>query len=446
MAEVSSITKVNFFRGYGIYTSGPYAERLLSCRSLKPLIISDIYNRSDTLLCEKGGDFDVDALSSLQNQHLKIPFDLCVKISSSLSGAELELDIQQSIHNHPFLSALVERYSLLPFIATQCDQLSQHPLLQQKLTVMKTTEAFLYRRTLFTALLGVMMIKEMRLPAVECENIFFAALYHDIGLLHIDPNLLEDRRSLGAADLLQLHAHVRIAQALMVLEGVADVTVIDAVIEHQERCDGTGYPNGKLESEMGFLGQILGLADGAVAIYLKRMQPQGRGWHEVAGVIALSRQAYLYRAVDILQSLVRQSELPLTNVVSGADTFGFSTRVLTECAFLQKWFEVLRFHLMGLGFIHGDRHLHALQNSVLHIAIAYKQVLHCDTSLIDHESNGSEIEGNIEDLYLMAQELAYHVRRLSQMLQSYLAENRTSDPTLRKALDRCLSQIEEYLI
>ena len=59
MAEVSSITKVNFFRGYGIYTSGPYAERLLSCRSLKPLIISDIYNRSDTLLCEKGGDFDV---------------------------------------------------------------------------------------------------------------------------------------------------------------------------------------------------------------------------------------------------------------------------------------------------------------------------------------------------------------------------------------------------
>lgn len=448
MAEVSSITKVNFFRGYGIYTSGAYAERLIASGAIKSYVIADIVNRQDDLLCSKGVEFNSEVNTVLQDQHLKIPFDLCVSISNPLSGIELEIDLQQITHSQFFLSTLSDRYQLLPFIAVQCEKLPKHPLLQQKLTVMKSVENLLYRRTLYTSILAVMIVREMRLPAVECERIFYAALYHDIGLLHISPLLLEEGRVLGAADLLQLHAHVRVAQALMVLEGVVDVGVIDAVVEHQERCDGTGYPNGKLESETGLLGQILALADSAVAIYLKRMQPAGRGWHDVAGVINLSRQSYLFRAVDILQSLIRQSELPVSNVVSGADKFGFSERVMTQCSLLQQWFEILRFHLMAVGFVHGDRHLHALQNSVLHIAIAYKQVLHTENAVTSDPSgelSDTFSEFDIEPLYLMAQELAYHVRRLTQLLQSYLAENKSSDPEINSVLERCFSLVKEYL-
>ena len=447
MAEVSTITKVNFFRGYGIYTAGAYAKRLASCVANIPFVFEDVVNREGTLLIAKGRIFESSDLNAIDSQHLRKPLDTLISLSNVLSSFEVELDITRLLDANAFLAALSERKQSIQIISTHLNNLSSHPLLQQKLTVMKVTQLSYYERTLMTLVFALLVAQEMRLTREDQESIIWAALYHDIGLLHLDEAILQEDASLSVGDLLQLHAHVRVAQAIMALEGVVSSSVIDAVLDHQERCDGTGYPNGKLESEMSFLGQILGFSDSAVAIFYKRMLPQGRGWRDVAAAMAMSRQSFMFRGGEVFQSLLRQSELPLANVISGSDAFGFSHQVLSECAYLQRWFEVLRYHLMGAGFVHGDRHLHALQNSVLHIAIAYKSVLEFNTaeSLTLPVQSDSGVIQSVDELHLAQQELAYHVRRLTRMLMGYVSENRISDPLIQNLLDRCVLGIKPFI-
>lgn len=448
MPSVSTITQVNFFRGYGIYTAGPYAERLLRLKDHQVLVVDDIYGRCGELLLEKNTVFDAVSLDRLRHKHLKQPFDVLVSIAEGVNSQHLEADVALLIEDSHFLSVLNERYSFDTLIRELLCDASRHSILLQKLTVMKVTEPELYIRTLFTSMLALLIAIEMRLPRIDRICVFWAGLYHDIGRLHLEPSVLGQAEPLSAAELLQLHAHVRISQTLMALEAVADSVIIDAVMDHQERCDGTGYPNGKLESEMSLLGQVLGLANSATAIYFKRMQTHGRGWHDVVGVLELTRQAYHFRSIEILRSLVSQSELPVTRVVVGDLSQDFILTVCAENKILRHWFDVLRQTLLGAGFVHGNRQLHALQNSVLHIATAYRFGLEeCDTSMLGESIDGDILgkEQLFNDLHLLHQELLYHLRKLTQMLQRFCAEGSVSDLELQEQLDRCLARVLPFL-
>src|SRR5690606_2011557 len=105
---------------------------------------------------------------------------------------------------------------------------------------------------------------------------------------------------------------------------------------------------------------------------------------------------------------------------------------------------VLRQTLLGAGFVHGNRQLHALQNSVLHIATAYRFGLEeCDTSMLSERIDGDILgkEQLFNDLHLLHQELLYHLRKLTQMLQRFCAEGSVSDLELQEQLDRCLARV-----
>lgn len=309
----------------------------------------------------------------------------------------------------------------------------------------------LFQRTLSVGLWSIFIAQEMRLPLAETQLVFWAAITHDFGMMHVPPYILAKEEELTGEEWQTLQGHVDISCQILreIPEFPADLIL--AVAEHHERCDGTGYPLGKVESELSLHGQILALADSIVGIYYNRFKPLGRRWREVIPVLALNRAAYLYRGCEIVSTMIFRSEIPLDNVVEGSEVPEFAERMLQQNTHLQQWFAELSSVLTGLGYTHGDRKLHSLQNVVLHIASTFKGSLLFKEDLRESlqsiaNQQGLSISKVVEDALLRQQEMNFHLHRLTHMLQVYLNGGDCKNPKVAEKLGSGLKKIGSFLL
>ena len=67
-----------------------------------------------------------------------------------------------------------------------------------------------YKKTLFGVYLGLLICEERNLDEKIWHNVFIAALCRDMGLVHIDPKVVEKRDALSGAEWKLLQGHVAI--------------------------------------------------------------------------------------------------------------------------------------------------------------------------------------------------------------------------------------------
>lgn len=451
VAGPPSPLKIGFSQSFRVLFIDSYANYLVAVNDQTPVLVAEnIYDENSDLLLPARQRFDIQALKTLRGRRLAKPLELYLQVDESLTADQLQDDISALVQKDHFFSALEEHRPFLKGIVDCLADLDAHFLLQQKLTVMTRQMPGLYHRSLYTLVLSALLADELRLPLEEKHYLYWASLYHDIGMLHLNPLVLNKTDPLTAEDWAHIQTHVNIAQALMGWVPGLPEAVIDAAAEHQERCDGTGYPTAKVESELTLLGQVLGLADSSAAIYVNRLKRQGRGWRDVVPIIELNAQEYLFRAVELLTGLIRRSDLPLSGVVSGSSTDEFLERVRIQHQQLQIWFTRLSDCLLGIGYTHGDRKLHALQNVVLHIATAYKGAVSQQGDFLKEidellASPVKDIPRTMEDACLLQQELMFHLLKLSRMMQQYLSFGGSRDGEIQKRLELCFDQIRDYV-
>ncbi|MBU1235292.1 MAG: HD domain-containing protein [Gammaproteobacteria bacterium] len=100
------------------------------------------------------------------------------------------------------------------------------------------------------------------------QQLLLSSLIHDIGELYIDPGYLHSNTRLTPAEWKQVAVHPRIGQALVRELTSLPAKIGDAVAEHHERLDGSGYPAQKANGEIGKFGRIIGVADTCAAIVM----------------------------------------------------------------------------------------------------------------------------------------------------------------------------------
>lgn len=418
------------------------------CVTNPVLAAQDIYSRAGELLFSKGDLITHKALFSLGTIALTLPLSHCIHIQRLMGNGDFLQHLVNTIRDTEFFQSLEERKYPLDSLRSVSEMLEQFPLVQQRLTVMEAQMNNLFQRTLSVGLWSIFIAQEMRLPLEETQLVFWAAITHDFGMMHISPGILA-KEELTGEEWQALQGHVDISCQILrdVPEFSADLII--TVSEHHERCDGTGYPLGKVESEISLHGQILALADSIVGIYYNRFKPHGRRWREVIPVLELNRAAYLYRGCEIVSTMIFRSEIPLDNVVEGSEIPEFAERMLQQNIYLQKWFGELSSVLTGLGYTHGDRKLHSLQNVVLHIATTFKGSLLFKEDLRESlqsiaSQQGISINKVVEDALLRQQEMNFHLHRLTHMLQVYLNSGDCKNAKIAEKLGSGLKKLAAF--
>ncbi len=421
------------------------------CSTNPVIAIKDIYSGAGELLLASGELITYKTLLPFESTSLALPLTHCIQIQRLMSNADFLQHMINTIRETEFFQSLEERKYPLDSLRPVSEMLEQFPLVQQRLTVMEAQMNSLFQRTLSVGLWSIFIAQEMRLPLEETQLVFWAAITHDFGMMHIPPYILAKEEELTGEEWQTLQGHVAIS--CQVLREIPDVPLelITAVGEHHERCDGTGYPLGKVESEISLHGQILGLSDSIVGIYYNRFKPYGRRWREVIAVLELNRAAYLYRGCEIVSTMIFRSEIPLDDVVEGSEVPEFAERMLQQNAHLQQWFAELSSVLTGLGYTHGDRKLHSLQNVVLHIASTFKGSLLFKEDLRESlqsiaKQQGISINKVVEDALLRQQEMNFHLHRLTHMLQVYVNSGDCKQSKITEKLAFGLKKIGGFIV
>lgn len=409
----------------------------------------DIYSAKGVLLAQKNILISPEIAAHIYSHRLQKQLELCVRFDNELDVTQLEQHFLTVMKQDDLLFAIDEHQDIATLIKPFITHYEKFPLLKQKISVMALAMPELFLRTIYCSWFSLLIAKEMRFSEQGCLDVFLAALSHDIGMLHLDAFVLDKKGSLSPEDWRHIQEHVYIGVSLLKQMADMPVDVVEAVYEHHERCDGTGYPSGRVESELSYAGKILGLADSIIAIYHNRFKNQHRTWRDVIPVIQMNAQAYFYRHDEILAVIWRRSEMPFKNVVQGDGLPEFVAGLLSERKSLLAWFEILRDCLVSLGFTHGDRHLHALQNVMLHLSTSTKGSGVFDPEISDWSiSVETQVDKDtyrkIEKAQVQQQEVAFHLQRLNRMMQLYIDSGDCKTTEIKQSLLVAIERVKEF--
>jgi hypothetical protein len=145
-----------------------------------------------------------------------------------------------------------------------------------------------------------------------------AALVHDVGMLHVPPEVLACPGPLedGQRRLVEGHAWHGADAATRLLPGETWLT--EAVAQHHERLSGTGYPGGLTEREVAPLARLLAVCDVYAALCVARPHRPARDTRTaLADTLMLAEEGILDRSRA--QQLLALTFFPAGTVVELAD-------------------------------------------------------------------------------------------------------------------------------
>ncbi len=115
---------------------------------------------------------------------------------------------------------------------------------------------------------ALLIAKELHLSHEEIHKLKYGCFLHDIGKIYIESALLQ-KVKLTPADYEEIKKHSE--RGAKIIEGIQFLTdVKDMVLYHQERYDGSGYPNGLKGKEIPLLARIVSVADAFDAMTTER--------------------------------------------------------------------------------------------------------------------------------------------------------------------------------
>jgi PAS domain S-box-containing protein/putative nucleotidyltransferase with HDIG domain len=124
--------------------------------------------------------------------------------------------------------------------------------------------------------LAVAIAQELGLNEHRIEGLRLAALVHDIGKINVPAEILNRPGRLSQSEFGIIKSHPQVGYDI--LKGVEfDWPIADIVLQHHERCDGSGYPNGLQCEAIVLEARILAVADVVEAMTSHRPYRAGLG-------------------------------------------------------------------------------------------------------------------------------------------------------------------------
>jgi len=115
--------------------------------------------------------------------------------------------------------------------------------------------------SLHVAIYAVKLGNLINLSESQLLTIGIAALLHDVGYKKIDKDILDKTDIHCDNDTKEIHKHVRYSVEIVKHNNINNPDIINAIMSHHERYDGSGYPNSLYENEISDFASILAICD-----------------------------------------------------------------------------------------------------------------------------------------------------------------------------------------
>ncbi|MBL1293445.1 MAG: HD domain-containing protein [Thiotrichales bacterium] len=427
----------------------PYASHLAN-ESGNVVSTEDIYDNRGQLLIRRHAEIDPRRAQLLLQHRLIKPLEEQVQVKDSLTNASFFVEYSRFLESHRDIFA-AQRH--LRF-ARQLEQLIQgmnlSPVLAQKMTVMKLRLPEQFQKALFSSWLAALIAREMDLGKEGIYAAFIAGLTHDIGFLHISPEILNKKGEASANDWRAIQSHVVIGQ--MVLKGYPELpdTVARAVLEHHERCDGTGYPTAKDESSLSVIGQIIAMSDALQALRMGVFAKTGRNLRDALPFLRLNSNTHFYDIYRVSVDILRKSGLEPTPVAHPQGNSQYVPLMVKRIAYLKQAVDSIKSIAKTLSGIESGpkgkvaaRTFDHVLNGITTSGMARDELLGW-VELIDDSIDDSVLL-EINEIELMQNELIWQITSAQRTFNAFLERECNVDSQLQATLRMHNEQLRESL-
>jgi len=221
----------------------------------------DIHSESGMKLVAAGVRITSSLYDSLVKHKLLPQLEMAVSMEDSLDNNAILSDIHEISLKNDKLKVILEKIDETSSYQKIVRSIPLPVPLAFKLTVAREKYRDIYEHSLLLTVMCLYLSICDKKTLQERQWITTAALFHDIGLLHIDPALLDPSHQMSNEERRHLYAHPLTAYLLLSEFPELNGEIAEAVLEHHERMDGRGYPRGLHGEKISRYGQILAVAE-----------------------------------------------------------------------------------------------------------------------------------------------------------------------------------------
>ena len=144
---------------------------------------------------------------------------------------------------------------------------------------MEYKEPYLIHHCLHVGIFAGLMAKWLGLSILDQYNLVIAGFFLDIGKLRIPAEVLDKQGSLTESEFDVVKKHAQFSYDMICMTTLnANQDIMQGVLQHHERCDGSGYPHHLKAEKISSFGKILAILDmyDAMAsdrVFAKRRSP-----------------------------------------------------------------------------------------------------------------------------------------------------------------------------
>ena len=266
--------------------------------------IADIISPSGIKLVARGAKIDEHLREKIAGHRLSgTTLEKSLSIAGGVTPESLAKDVSRLIDEEAWFKLLAVQSGDSAAVRHGASRLRIHPQVLFRLTVAREQRQELYRHTLCVMMISHYLALRLSLKQSSIDNVLLAALCHDLGELYTDPAILAPGYRVTDEERRFIYVHP-ITGWLIVrqLPGI-NPDIPKAVIQHQERLDGSGYPLGIKGNAIGQAGRILAAADVSASIMMK--------FHDhrrLSTLLRLNSKKYDRKVVDLLHAAFIASE------------------------------------------------------------------------------------------------------------------------------------------
>ncbi|MCW8911193.1 MAG: HD domain-containing protein [Gammaproteobacteria bacterium] len=419
----------------------------------KIITTEDIHNEHGVLLLRKGAVLNDKAAQKIINHKLVNPIEEDIAIERTLNGKQMAEHFIALQDKYPDIKKINEAHHFEKEIIDLFTKRRLPPVLFQKLTILYEQLPKSFEKALFSAWLSSLIADKMNLNHYDIYDVFIAGLIHDLGFIHLDPEIVLADRELTPAEWRTIQSHVVVGK--IVIESIPDISknIARAVLEHHENCDGSGYPTAKMQKDILPISHIISMVDSIYAIRTNQFEKEGRSLADIFPYLQLNYTTHSLEVYRAAYRIIKDADLTHSHLNSHGSLEKYTANILNRSEIIHCIIPDLVKSLENLLDIQQYQNNKNAQ-TIISVTTRMLTMLTMSGLLFDtHMQWLSEMANKAKDNILdelnqndlMLQELNWQLRNTHRFLKLFSEDITDTNEKEQLSLDQSISNLENCL-
>ena len=270
-----------FWRNAFVITDPKDIERILASSITEVWIDSskglDIA-AGETAVSEEESEARVDAELShaAKSQRQTVPVPATAEFARAAKICAQSKLAVTSMFQEARMGKAVDTANAQKLVEEITDSISRNPGALISLARLKTADDYTYMHSVAVCALMIALAKQLGLDEEQTHSAGFAGLLHDLGKALMPMEVLNKPGKLTDEEFAIIKKHPEEGHRLLLGNPRSDKSILDVVLHHHEKMDGSGYPNGLKGDTISLMAKMGAVCDVYDAITSNR--PYKAGW------------------------------------------------------------------------------------------------------------------------------------------------------------------------